>query len=137
MRQPSWRQWLVMSIFGAVPMLGCNHASHQCDCFSNVRTTSSVITLPAPAPQMVAVKPAVTQPVETPKVEMPSVKNDTMLQTTAAKTPEPTPATIAVPTVAGPSLGTNTGTLELTAADAEAMGVKPGYTPGAIFMPPK
>jgi hypothetical protein len=39
--------------------------------------------------------------------------------------------------VAGTDHGSKTGTLELSTSDAEAMGVRPGYTPGALFMPPK
>jgi hypothetical protein len=30
-----------------------------------------------------------------------------------------------------------TGTLELTAEDAQAIGVRPGYTPGALIVPGK
>ena len=130
MTQPLWRQRLVVSVVGAVAVLGCSHSSHRCDCVSAVRST--VVMLPAAAPATAATAKPVTEPVETT-----SAKNDTMLETTAAKRSEPPPATIAVPIVAGPSLGSKTGTVELTAADAEAMGVKPGYTPGAIFMPPK
>jgi hypothetical protein len=51
----------------------------------------------------------------------------------------PPPANLSITCVQTASpLGTSgsvNGTLELTAADAEAMGIRPGYTPGALFMP--
>lgn len=136
MRQPLWRRWLVMGVVGAVPVLGCNHAEHQCDCSTAMART--VYVLPTPQPTMVAsTKPVNTPPPEPPKVEMTSAKTETPIETPVAKKPEPPPGTIAVPVVAGLDQGTKTGTLELTTADAEAMGVRPGYTPGALFMPPK
>jgi hypothetical protein len=128
MRQPLWHRWLVMGVFGAVPVLGCSHAEHQCDCYS----TRAVYIYPTPQPAMAAasVKPVSTLPVVIPKAD------ETMVTTVVKKT-EPPPGTIAVPIVAGTDQGSKTGTLELTTADAEAMGIKPGYTPGALFMPPK
>jgi hypothetical protein len=122
MRQPSWRQWLVLSVLGAAPALGCNHAAHECNCASTVRPMSSVVVLPTPAP-------------ETTVARLP--KPDPVLETVVAKKPVPPTGTVAVPMVIGSTSGSNRGTIELTAEDAEAMGVKPGYTPGAIFMPPK
>jgi hypothetical protein len=133
MRWPSWRQWLVMSAFGAAPVLGCNHAEHHCNCASTLRSPGPVVMLPAPT--------AETSPLKSPepasKAQMASTQTDTMVQPAAAKRPESAFGTVAVPIVAGSELGSRTGTFLLTAADAEAMGVKPGYTPGAIIMPPK
>ena len=59
------------------------------------------------------------------------------VETAVAKKPEPIPGTVMVPMAAGSSSGSRIGTMELSTTDAEAMGVKPGYTPGALFMPPK
>jgi hypothetical protein len=83
---------------------------------------SSVVVLPTPT-------------AETTVASLP--KPDPVLETVVAKKPVPPTGTVAVPMVIGSTSGSNVGTIELTAADAEAMGVKPGYTPGAIFMPPK
>jgi len=85
--------------------------------------------IPTPQPA----KPVSTVPVDNHKLEM---TNETLV-TTAAKKPEPLPGTVTVPIVAGADHGSKTGTFELTTADAEAMGVRPGYTPGALFMPTK
>jgi len=79
--------------------------------------------LPAPAAEIA--KPA--QPIE---VEVASAK----METTPVKAFEPPPLMVSVP-VSAP--GSKTGTLELTATEAEAMGVRPGFTPGALFMPPR
>jgi hypothetical protein len=128
MRQPLWRRWLMMSIFGAVPALGCNHAEHQCDCYSS--RAVYIVPTPQPTIAVASAKPVSTVPVENHKVEQ-------TLVTMAAKKTVPTPGTVAVPIVAGGDTGSKTGTLELTTADAEAMGVRPGYTPGALFVPQK
>ena len=130
MRQPLWRQWLMMSALGAVPVLGCSHADHQCDCYSTRGPTVYVLPSPPPASTVVTAKPVPTTPVDAPKVETTS-----LVTTPGPKKSEPT--TIAVPVVGGAEYGSKTGTLELSTADAEAMGVRPGYTPGALFMPPK
>ena len=137
MRQPSWRRWLGISLLGAGSVLGCRHAEHECDCC--LATGRTVYMVPTPQPAMVAanVKPMPSAPVETPKVETTSAKNEALVDTTPVKRLEPTPATVTVPLVAGGDGGSKTGTLELSTADAEAMGVRPGYTPGALFMPPK
>jgi hypothetical protein len=81
---------------------------------------SSVVVLPSPTPE--------TAVATLPKPD---------LETVVAKKPVPPMGTVAVPMVIGSTSGSNAGTIELTAVDAEAMGIKPGYTPGAIFMPPK
>jgi hypothetical protein len=121
-----------MSVFGAVPLLGCNHAEHCCDFASNLQPYGPVVRLPDPLPETAAP----TSPEPGSKVQMPSTRTDTMLQTAAAKR-EAALGTIAVPIVASSNPGSQTGTFVLTAADAEAMGVRPGYTPGAVFLPPK
>jgi hypothetical protein len=126
MRQPLWRRWLMMSVFSAIPMLGCRHAEHECDCYSTRGPT--VYMIPTPQPAIASAKPVSTLPVDN--------HNETLV-TTAAKRPEPMPGTITVPIVAGADHGSKTGTFELSTADAEAMGVRPGYTPGALFMPQK
>jgi hypothetical protein len=33
--------------------------------------------------------------------------------------------------------GSIAGTMEFTAEEAEAMGIRPGYTPGALYLTPK
>jgi hypothetical protein len=123
----------MISVFGAMPMLGCRHADHECDCYSTRGPiVYTLYTLPNPPPTTTVIaRPAPTQPVDTHKFE-----NTTLIETTAKKA-EPPPGTITVPITAGTESGTKTGMLELSTADAEAMGVKPGYTPGALFMTPK
>ena len=122
MRRPWYRPWLVLSVCGAVGVLGCNHARHHCNCVATVQPATSVVMLPAPAPQ--------------PPADLASpTKAEPVFQTIVAKKEEPPAAPIAVPLIAGGD--PKTGTIELSAADAEAMGVKPGYTPGALYMPPR
>src|SRR6266849_5712427 len=120
MRQPLWRRWLMISVFGAVPMLGCRHADHECDCYST--RGPLVYTLPSPQPTTTTViaKPARIEPIDTHRFE------NTTLVATVAKKPEPPPGTVSVPVTAGTEQGTKTGMLELSTADAEAMGIKPG-----------
>jgi hypothetical protein len=131
MRQPLWRRWLMISFFGAVPMLGCRHADHECDCYSTRGPIVYTIPNAHPTTTTVIARPTPTQPVDTHRFE------PTTVVETVARKPEPPPGTISIPVTAGTDSGTKTGTLELSTADAEAMGIKPGYTPGALFMSPK
>jgi hypothetical protein len=133
MKWASWRQWLVMSVFGAASLLGCNHAEHSCEFASDLQPYGPVAGLPAALPETASL----TSPQPGSTFQMRSTRTDTMLQTAAAKRAEAALGTIAVPIVASSKPGSQTGTFVLTAADADAMGVKPGYTPGAVFVPLK
>ena len=87
--------------------------------------------LPAPAPDAAPLpnpEDSKTQVASLPADEAP-------VQAAPAKKPEAPLGIVAAPIVADSSLGSRTGTIVLSAEDAEAMGVKPGYTPGAIILP--
>jgi hypothetical protein len=131
MSRPTWRQWLVMIVFGTVPMHGCNHAEHCCGCGSTLRAPGSIAMLPAPAPE--------AAPLPNPEpgnAQATILPADAAVQD-AAKKPEAPLGIVAAPIVADANPGSRTGTIVLSAEDAEAMGVKPGYTPGAIILPPQ
>jgi len=142
-------RWLGLGLLGPALLLGCRHAPRPCDCgCSSLEATPSVVlspdyrrqqaepaddgqdtTLPAIAvssankPAAHAAAPPVTDSV------VPAVH----------KTVEPPAGTVQVTAVApaSPDAASTTGTVELTAAEAEAMGIRPGYTPGALILPLK
>ena len=131
MRCPTWREWLVMIVFGTVPMHGCNHAEHCCGCGSTLRP-GSIAMLPAPAPDAAPLPNP--EPANAQGTILPA---DATVPAAAAKKPEAPLGIVAAPIVADANPGSRTGTIVLSAEDAEAMGVKPGYTPGAMILPPK
>ena len=132
MKRPSWRQSLVMIMFGSLTMLGCNHAGHRYDCVSTIRPSGQIVMLPAPAPETAPLPSS--EPDN--KAQATSLPGEAMVQTAAVKRPEAPLGAVAVPIVADSTAGSQTGTFVLSAEDAEAMGVRPGYTPGALIMPP-
>jgi hypothetical protein len=128
MKRPSWLHSLVMIVLGCVTTFGCNHAGYRCDYASTVQPPGSLVMLPAPAP-LPSLEPDG-------KAQATSMPSETMVQT-AAKKPEAPLGSLAVPIVADSTAGSGAGTFVLSAEDAEAMGVRAGYTPGAMIMTPK
>jgi hypothetical protein len=62
----------------------------------------------------------------------PNVGVETAVQPQQARKTEPTLGAVEITAVAPSATGSScTGTLVLPGADAEAMGIRPGYTPGA------
>jgi hypothetical protein len=121
------RQLLVgIGIYGLTLALGCRHCHHNCDCCQVTPCPpQTVVSLPSPpSPPTVVATPVALTPVPKPE---------------EIKKPEPPPANILVNNTVYSSVdgkpGSATGTLELTAAEAEALGVRPGHTPGALFLP--
>jgi hypothetical protein len=94
-------------------VLGRSHTHRKCAC-SSLGTADSAA--PMPNSRVVAVEPQLKH-------------ND---QTTVAA-PEPKPAIILVTAV---ETNGTTGTVSIPTTQAEKMGIRPGYTPGAIYPSP-
>ncbi len=95
-------------------VLGCNHAHRKCACTQEQPVTCGDSV--APNSRVAAVEPQLQH-------------ND---QTTVAA-PEPKPAIILVTAV---ETNGTTGTVSIPTTQAEKMGIRPGYTPGAIYPSP-
>jgi len=147
MKQRLPGRWLGIGVLASTLVFGCRHASETCDCGSTVQAMPSVIVSPdyrqgqqnpgegspyssLPAPAADAARTATAAEAKVP---------DTILPAAAVRNTETTPAMVQVTVVApdSPGAASTTGTIELTAADAEAMGIRPGYTPGALFVAAK
>ena len=109
---------------GSILVMGCRHCREcECECCWPVETT-------------------VEKKVELPKysegnVEVASVTH-TLPPTVEAKKPtHPKSIQMTVEAPEGSGSGSIAGTMEFTAEEAEAMGVRPGYTPGALYMTSK
>jgi hypothetical protein len=127
MRRTLRRLWLGIGLVGVASLAGCSHNCGSCDCCCETCTV-----YPAqPAPAVVALPPA---PPHAPVAVAPSLP-DANLQPTSAKKVDLTPKAVLATVVAPTADGSVTGTMALTAAEAEAMGIRPGYTPGALYAP--
>jgi len=123
-----WRcKWIGAGLLASVLMMGCRHCRNHCReeviCWDCTNCTP-VKTAEAPkySEGTVTVTPAAH--VEPQVTEVKKVKRN--------------PTTIAWTVVAPEGPGVcNPGTIEITADEAEAMGVRPGYTPGALFLTAK
>jgi len=120
------RAGLGLATLNAVVLTGCSQVPHQCSCCSRTPTIVSASALPPVKQTDVASLPSVKQTAVTslplPQIEVPK---------------RPT-GTVFVPVVSCPADGKGgcvTGTLELTLAQADALGIRPGSTPGALFRP--
>ena len=123
-----WRKNLIAAgLLGMVLVTGCRHCRQHCrdeiicwDCTDCAPVKK--VEAPVSSEGTVTVTPAAhAEPVVT---EVKKVKRN--------------PATIAWTVVAPEGPGVcNPGTIEITAEEAEAMGVRPGYTPGALYLVPK
>lgn len=125
MRYPILRQCLGMSIVVAVMVLGCNHASRRCcqpcDCVTSIRPVASI-------------GGSTSESCE----DVNTVVHTDKTKPTVIMKVEPIQGNIAMTAVApGATLGQDSiaGTIELTPAEADSMGVKPGYTPSALYVP--
>jgi hypothetical protein len=109
--------------------LGCRHAHCECDCCDcgTATVTTTVAVPPATElPPVVEAKPA-SLPVETPRIE----------PTPAAVKDEHEGEEILVTDSAAPvssRFGSATGTRSLTIEQAKVLGIRPGYTPGALYI---
>jgi hypothetical protein len=126
-----WRKNLIAAgLLGSVFMMGCRHCHKQC--------RDEIITWDCTD---CAAQPAPVKKVEAPHSEgtvtvMPVTHTEP--QVTEVKKVKPNPGTIAWTVVAPEGPGVcNPGTIEITAEEAEAMGVRPGYTSGALYLVPK
>lgn len=118
-----WRKSLIgAGLLGSVLVMGCRHCREEVVCWDCTDCTPAPVKkveAPVYSEGTVTVMPAThTEPVVT---EVKKVKRN--------------PATIAWTIVAPEGPGVcNPGTIEITADEAEAMGVRPGYTPGALYL---
>ena len=120
-----WRKNLIAAgLLGSVLVTGCRHCRENCreeiicwDCTDCAPVKK--VEAPVSSEGTVTITPAThSEPVVT---EVKKVKRN--------------PATIAWTVVAPEGPGVcNPGTIEITAEEAEAMGVRPGYTPGALYL---
>jgi hypothetical protein len=119
-------KWIGVGLLGSVLLTGCRHCRQHCKeeivCWDCTDCAPAAPVKKAEAPYStgtVTVTPAThTEP-----------------QVTEVKKPKPKPANILWTVVAPEGPGVcNPGTLEITAEEAEAMGVRPGYTPGALYL---
>jgi hypothetical protein len=107
--------------------LGCRHAHCDCDCCDcGTATVTTTMAVPPATnlPPVADAKPA-SLPVETPKIEPKPAKDEhegeEVLVTDSAAP-------------AGSHIGSATGTRSLTIEQAKVLGIRPGYTPGAIYI---
>jgi len=123
-----WRcKWIGAGLLASVLMMGCRHCRNHCReeviCWDCTNCTP-VKTAEAPkySEGTVTVTPAAH--VEPQVTEVKKVKRN--------------PATIQWTVVSPEGAGVcNPGTIEITAEEAEAMGVRPGYTPDALYLTAK
>ncbi len=133
----SWlRSWLGTSLLGLATVAGCRHAQ-KCECCCDCGSAQAVVVVPE-APRVTEVTAVAVEP-PAPKVaaKPASLPDDSQVQQTVAHKVEPAHDVLA--TVVAPDSkcvgGGIAGTMALTAAEAEAMGIRPGYTPGALYTP--
>lgn len=109
--------WFGIGIMGTTLLTGCRNSCSCCSCDGIVHARGIVMAPSAPVEQAQHAQQL------TPVTHiLPPAKKENVQMTTVAP---------------GASLhgGGTPGTIELTAREAEAMGVKPGYTPGALYVP--
>lgn len=102
--------WLGVGLLGTSLLTGCRNARHRQTCDCVMQPCCNVVVAPAAQPETVS--PVVHT--------LPPAKKENVQLTAVAP---------------GASEGGGVaGTIELTASEAEAMGIKPGYTPGALYV---
>ncbi len=126
--QTRWRKMVITSgLLGSVLMMGCRHCRQHCR--EEIICWDCTDCAPKPAP---------VQKAETPHSEgtvTVTPATHTEPQVTEVKKVKHTPGTILWTAVAPDGPGVcNPGTIEITIEEAEAMGVRPGYTPGALYL---
>jgi hypothetical protein len=130
------RSWFAVSLLGLLSTFGCRHGHRTCDCCCDGDIVTSCVVLPETPAKPAEVAAVAETPAPAPAPAPKPVTDDTQIQRAAHKV-EPAHdvlATVVAPD-AGSIGGSIAGTMCLTAADAEAMGIRPGYTPGALFAP--
>jgi hypothetical protein len=117
----TWK-WLGAGLLGSVLVTGCRHCREcECECCWPVETH-------------------IEKKAETPEYSEGNVSVSSVTHTLppVVEAKKPTPAKSIAYTVGAPDAsGSITGTVEITSEEAEAMGVRPGYTPGALYLTPK
>jgi hypothetical protein len=122
MRTQLLGRWVGFGLVTSLLTMGCSHCHRHCYCCDEcVPTTSAYAVIPALPTVVLTPAPAPEAPVEH-KVAKAPVPQQTIA------------ATVVAPEDGGGSIA---GTVTLTMTEAEAMGIRPGYTPGALFMPPR
>jgi hypothetical protein len=120
-----WRcKWIGVGLLASVLMMGCRHCRNHCrdevicwDCTN----CAPVKTAEAPKYSVGTVEVTPVTHAEPQVTEVKKVKRN--------------PASIQWTVMAPDGPGVcNPGTMEITADEAEAMGVRPGYTPGALYL---
>jgi hypothetical protein len=117
-------KWIGAGLLGSVLLMGCRHCRNHCkeeivcwDCTDC-------------APVQKAEAPKYTEGTVT---IAPAAHSEP--QVTEVKKVKRNPATIQWTVMAPEGSGVcNPGTIEITGDEAEAMGVRPGYTPGALYL---
>jgi hypothetical protein len=117
-------KWIGAGLLASMLLTGCRHCRNHCkeeiicwDCTDC-------------APEKKAEAPNYTEGTVT---VTPATHSEP--QVSEVKKVKRNPATIAWTVVAPEGPGVcNPGTIEITADEAEAMGVRPGYTPGALYL---
>jgi hypothetical protein len=118
-------KWIGAGLLGSMLVMGCRHCRNHCreeiicwDC-----TSAPVKKAEAEAPKYSEGTVTIT----------PATHSEP--QVTEVKKVKPKPANIAWTVVAPEGPGVcNPGTIEITSEEAEIMGVRPGYTPGALYL---
>lgn len=108
-------RWLGACALGSLLVLGCRH-SRKCDvvCYP---CCEHIQPVPADPPKKVSVE-------QLPPIEQAAAKKD-----------ERPNVTYRVVAPGMPGYGDIVGTEEMTAADAEKVHIRPGHTPGALWVP--
>jgi hypothetical protein len=118
-----WRsKWIGAGLLASVLVMGCRHCRQHC--------REEIICWDCTNCEKKAEAPKYSEGTVT---VMPATHSEP--QVTEVKKVKPKPATIAWTVVAPEGPGVcNPGTIEITSEEAEAMGVRPGYTPGALYL---
>jgi hypothetical protein len=124
------RRALGLGAVSCLLALGCRHAHCDCeccDCGTSTVTTTVAVPPATNLPPVAEAKPA-AMPVETPKVEpiKPAVLKDEHEGEEILVTDSAAPVSS--------RMGSATGTRSLTIEQAKVLGIRPGYTPGALYI---
>ena|SRR5258705_10323173 len=121
MKQIMLRRWLGVVTLGSAIVLGCSHAGHQC--------TNCMMGGTAEPPRVSSseMEGEVLTPVVHTSTELSLA--ETKVEVRKLDLPH---GSVLTPVV-GP--GGVVGTVEMSSRDAEAIGIKPGRTPGMVVVP--
>jgi hypothetical protein len=137
MKRSLLHSWVGVGLLGLLAAAGCRHAHRSCDCCWDCGTVQSVVVLPttpATAAEVTSVAAQAPAPAPTTKPTPPT--DDPQIRRAAHKVE---PAREVLATVVTPDAtnigGATAGTMSLTTPEAEGRGIRPGYTPGALYAP--